>query len=153
VIAEIRRSPVAGLGMAVPWNASAQPLGVEHDGGRLYVHFDLLWWWLKLGILGAVAYPLLLASAALMALRTWRQHQIPELRYFGLASLCAVVGLVAIETTASFTGVDPRFSLLFGAQLGLLATLSRRTSALHRPEPPRATAPQKTERKEFQLAT
>lgn len=153
VVAELRHSPIAGLGMAVPWAASAQSLGVEHPGGRLYVHFALLWWWLKLGVLGAVAYLALLASAALMALRTWRQHQVPEFRYFGLASLCALVGLVAIETTASFTGVDPRFTVLLGAQLGVLAVLSRRSSTLPQAETRRVSTPAELEAGEFQLAT
>ena len=126
VIAEIKRSPIGGLGADVPWVAIARPLGLEHVGGRLYVHFALLWWWLKLGILGAAAYIAVLASLALLAFRTWRRNAIPELRYFGLASLCAVAGLVAIETTASFTGVDARFSVIIGAQLGLLAAMAQR---------------------------
>ncbi len=29
-----------------------------------------------------------------------------------------------MDTTASFTGVDPRFTVLFGAQLGLLALIA-----------------------------
>ena len=153
VIAAIRASPIGGLGMEVPWQATARPLGIEHDAGRLYVHFTLLWWWLKLGILGAIAYLSILASTALMAFRTWRAHQIPELRYFGLASLCAVAGLVAVETTASFTGVDPRFTLLLGAQMGLLAALSRRRSTLPRAGTRQATARSELEADEFQLAT
>jgi hypothetical protein len=153
VVAAIRASQIGGLGMEVPWQATVRPLGIEHDGGRLYVHFTLLWWWLKLGLLGAIAYLSILASTALMAFRTWRQHQIPELRYFGLASLCAVVGLVAVETTASFTGVDPRFTLLLGAQMGVLATLSRRRSTLPKATPPAATAATQDDANEFQLAT
>lgn len=126
VIAEIKHDPIAGLGMNVRWSASAQPLGVEHVDGRLYVHCALLWWWLKLGILGAAAYIALLASTGLLAWRTWRRHRQPAFRYFGLASLCTLAGLVVIETTASFTGVDARFTVLFGAQLGLLAVLADR---------------------------
>lgn len=125
VTAEIKRNPIGGLGADVPWVAIARPLGVEHAGGRLYVHFGLLWWWLKLGVLGAAAYIVLIGSMALLALRAWRRSTAPELRYFGLASLCAVAGLVAIETTASFTGVDARFSVIIGAQLGLLAAIVR----------------------------
>lgn len=130
VIANIKRSPIAGLGIDVPWSASAAPLGVEHVNGRLYVHFGLLWWWMNLGILGAAAYVTVLLSAALLAWRAWRRNQQPALRAFGLASLCALAGLAVIETTASFTGVDARFTILFGAQLGLLAVLAR-----HRAEP------------------
>jgi len=139
VIAEIKQNPIGGLGADVPWVAIARPLGIEHVGGRLYVHFAFLWWWLKLGILGAAAYLALLASMALLGFRTWRRHTIPELRYFGLASLCAVAGLVAIETTASFTGVDARFSVIFGAQLGLLAAMAAK-APLRYPTPWRAPA-------------
>jgi O-Antigen ligase len=125
VIAAIEHSPIAGLGMDVDWSASARPLGVEHENGRQYVHFALLWWWLKLGILGAIAYLAVVISGLILAWRTWRGHQQPMLRYFGLASLCALGGLVVIETTASFTGVDARFTVLLGAQLGLLAVLAQ----------------------------
>jgi O-Antigen ligase len=128
VIAEIKQSPVGGLGADVPWVAIARPLGLEHVGGRLYVHFALLWWWLKLGVLGAGTYIALLVSMALLGFRTWRRHSIPELRYFGLASMCAVAGLVAIETTATFTGVDARFTVIVGAQLGLLAAMAQKSS-------------------------
>jgi O-Antigen ligase len=125
VIAEIKQQPITGLGVDVPWVAIARPLGIEHVGGRLYVHFGLLWWWLKLGVLGAAAYIALLISMAVLAFRTWRRRATPEFRYFGLASLCATAGLVAVETTASFVGVDARFSVIVGAQLGLLAVLAR----------------------------
>ncbi len=139
VIAEIKQSPIGGLGADVPWVAIARPLGLEHVGGRLYVHFALLWWWLKLGVLGAAAYLALLASMAVLAFRTWRRNRIPELRYLGLASLCAVAGLVAIETTATFTGVDARFTAIFGAQLGFLAATAQPRSTYHPPSP--AAAP------------
>jgi O-antigen ligase len=124
VIAEIERHPITGIGLQRGWVASARPLPVEHVDGRLYVHFALLWWWMKLGILGAVAFVAVLLCALLLAWRAWRRNQQPLLRCFGLASLCAVVGLVVIETTASFTGVDARFTVLVAAQLGLLATLA-----------------------------
>jgi O-antigen ligase len=125
VLGEIRRHPITGLGVDVPWEASVQPLSVEHEEGRLYVHFAALWYWLKLGILGLVAYVALLLGAAVLAWRVWRTSAEPMLRAFGLASLCGFAGLVVIETTASFTGVDPRFTVLLGAQIGLLALVAR----------------------------
>ncbi len=36
-----------------------------------------------------------------------------------------MAGLVAMDTTASFTGVDPRFTVLFASQVGLLALAVR----------------------------
>jgi O-antigen ligase len=125
VIAEIKRHPVAGIGVQDDWKATARPLPVEHENGRQYVHFALLWWWMKLGLLGAIAFVSLVLGGLLLSWRTWRQNREPLFRCFGLASLCGIAGLVAVETTASFTGVDARFTVVLAAQLGLLAALQR----------------------------
>jgi hypothetical protein len=125
VLGEIRAHPITGLGLGVPWQATVQPLSVEHEEGRQYVHFAALWYWLKLGILGLAAYIAIMVGAAVLAWRVWRRSAEPLVRAFGLASLCGVAGLVTIETTASFTGIDARFTVLFGAQLGILALLDR----------------------------
>jgi O-antigen ligase len=125
VIAELRRHPVSGLGLEVPWTASARSLPIEANPDHLYVHFAALFWWLKLGILGLLAYVGLVASAAWLALRVWRRAADPLLRAFGLGSLCSVVGLIAIEGTATFTGSDVRFTMLLAAQIGLLAVIDQ----------------------------
>ena len=125
VIAEIRRHPVAGIGLQEDWHASARPLPVEHENGRQYVHFGLLWWWLKLGFLGAIAFVSVIFGGMVLAWRTWRHNREPLFRCFGLASLCGFAGLIAVETTASFTGVDARFTVVIAVQLGLLAALQR----------------------------
>ncbi len=130
VLGEIGEHPITGLGMTIPWAASFRSLPVEHEGGRGYVHFAALWYWLKLGILGLLAYVGLLIASLVLSWRVWRSSREPYLRAFGLASLCGIVGLAVIETTASFTGVDTRFTLLFGVQLGLLGLLDR--TAPHR---------------------
>jgi O-Antigen ligase len=124
VLGAIGQHPITGLGLTIPWAATFRPLSVEHPEGREYVHFAALWFWLKLGILGLFAYVAILAGGALIAWQAWRRSREPVLSAFGLASLCAIAGLVAIDTTASFTGVDPRFTVLFGAQLGLLALIA-----------------------------
>jgi O-antigen ligase len=129
VLGAIAHAPLTGLGVEVPWNATVRPLPVEHEGGRLYVHIATLWYWLKLGILGLVAYVTLLCGAAMLSWRVWRRSHEPAVRAFGLASLSALAGLVVIETTASFTGVDVRFTILLAAQIGLLALLARRSAA------------------------
>jgi O-antigen ligase len=125
VIAEIRSHPVTGLGMTTPWNATARPLPVEHKGGREYVHFAALWFWLKLGVLGFLAYVGFIVAGLRLSWRVWKRSPEPVIAAFGLASLCAIVGLVVIETTATFTGVDARFTILLAAQLGLLGLLAR----------------------------
>jgi len=124
VLGTIREHPITGVGMMVPWQATVRGLSVEHLEGRQYVHFAALWYWLKLGTLGLIAYVTLLLGAAMLAWRVWRHSREPIARAFGLASLCGVAGLAVIETTASFTGVDNRFTVLFGAQVGLLALLA-----------------------------
>ncbi len=125
VLGEIGEHPITGLGLDVPWSASYEPLPAEHEDGREYVHFAALWFYLKLGIVGLVAYVSILVGAALLAWRVWRRSREPVLRAFGLASLCAFAGLAVMDTTASFTGVDQRFTVLLAMQLGLLAILAR----------------------------
>jgi O-Antigen ligase len=129
VLGAIGEHPITGLGMQVPWTAGFRGLSVEHLDGRQYVHFAALWYWLKLGILGLVAYITLLIGAAVLAWRVWSRGRQPSARAFGLASLCGLAGLVVIETTASFTGVDARFTVLFGAQVGLLGLLARQAES------------------------
>jgi hypothetical protein len=128
VLAAIGRNPIAGAGLFAEWSASTRPLPIEHEGGRLYVHFDALWFWFKLGILGLLAYLSLLAGTALLSWRVWHSGREPLTRAYGLACLCGVAGLAVIETTGSFTGVDTRFTILLAAQIGGLALLARRAS-------------------------
>jgi O-antigen ligase len=128
VLGAIREHPITGLGLGVSWKATVQALSVEHEEGRQYVHFAALWFWLKLGILGLAAYIAIMAGSLVLAWRVWRRSAEPMVRAFGLASFCGVTGLAVIETTASFTGIDARFTVLFAAQIGLLALLDK-TSA------------------------
>jgi len=130
VLNAIGEHPITGLGIQVPWAATFRGLPVDHKGEpRQYVHFAALWYWMKLGILGLVAYLMLLIGAAALAWRVWRRSHEPFGRAFGLASLCGLAGLAVAETTASFTGVDARFTVLFGAQLGLLGLIAGRVTS------------------------
>lgn len=122
VLAELRRHPVTGLGIAVPWGGR-YPLPLEHPGGRTYVHVVVLYLWLKLGLLGLAAYIALQLGAFAAAARVWRRDPDPLRRALGLGALGSLVGLVVAETTASFTAVDYRFSLIEPIVLGLLAAL------------------------------
>jgi O-antigen ligase/polysaccharide polymerase Wzy-like membrane protein len=125
VLNAIREHPITGLGVTIPWTAQVQTLSLEHEEGRQYVHFAALWFWLKLGVLGLLAYVGVLLGSMALAWQVWRSSREPLLGAFGLGSLCGIAGLVAIDTTASFTGVDARFTVLLGAQVGLLALLAR----------------------------
>jgi hypothetical protein len=122
----IKAEPVSGLGIGVPWQATARPLPVEVNPEHQYVHFAVLFWWLKLGVLGLLAYVGMLVAGVLMSLRVWRRSNVAVIRAFGLGSLCSMVGLAVIETTATFSGGDLRFTLLFAGQLALLSALWRR---------------------------
>jgi O-antigen ligase len=124
VLAELRASPVAGLGVGVQWHATERALSIDRPDGRKYVHMAALWYWLKLGVLGLVAYVGLVLAALALSWRVWRRAPDPVARAFGLASLAGMAGLAVIETTASFTGVDARFTVAIAAQLGLLAALA-----------------------------
>ncbi len=125
VLGTLKQHPITGLGMKVPWPATFRTPSIEYENGRQYVHFVSLWFWLKMGILGLLAYLMLMGGAMLLAWRVWRRHSEQWASVFGLASLCGLAGLMVAETTASFTGVDPRLTVLLSAQIGLLALLSR----------------------------
>lgn len=125
VLGVIGEHPITGIGISVPWSAGFRVLSVEHEHGREYVHFAALWFWLKLGILGLAAYISFLLGALVLAWQAWQRSHEATLRAFGLASLCGLVGLAAIEATASFTGVDPRMTVLLATQVGLLAIIVR----------------------------
>ena len=143
VWAEIKEKPITGFGILVPWNSSKRPLPVEHEEAREYVHFAALWWWMKMGILGLLAYLALLIATARLAWRVWRERTETIFRAFGLASLCAVAGLLVAETTATFTGAELRFTIVFAAQIGLLALLTslpKREESEPEPAPERAIA-------------
>jgi O-antigen ligase len=125
VVATLKADPITGLGFGVGWRATERPLPVEVNPDHEYVHFALLYWWMKLGILGALAYLAFLASGLLLSFGVWRRGSEPLFRAFGLGSMCSFVGLAVIETTATFTGPDARMTLVLGAQLALLAVLWR----------------------------
>ena len=89
VLAEIRAHPITGLGVTIPWEATAQTLSLEvRQEGRQYVHFAALWFWLKLGILGLFAYSGMMIASMWLAWQAWRASDEPLLRAFALASLC-----------------------------------------------------------------
>jgi O-Antigen ligase len=127
VVAALREHPITGLGVKVPWQATERSLPVEVNPDHTYVHFAALYWWLKLGVLGLAAFLAMMASALALSWRVWRSAREPLLRAVGLASLAAFVGLLAIESTASFTGIESRFTFAFAAQLGLLAVIARQS--------------------------
>jgi hypothetical protein len=124
VLAEIRRSPFLGIGLGVPWTVT-QPLPVELEDGRLYTHTVALWYWLKLGLAGLVAYAWLVAATVVTAFAVARRSATPLVRVAALAIGVAAVGMVVAETTGSFTGVSDRYTVLVALLLGWLAAARR----------------------------
>jgi O-antigen ligase len=131
----LKEKPITGLGINVSWNSSCRPLPIEHEEAREYVHFAALWWWMKMGILGLLAYFALLIGTARLAWRVWRERTETIFRAFGLASLCGVAGLVVAETTATFTAAELRFTIVLAIQIGLLALITLLPRADREQEP------------------
>jgi O-antigen ligase len=124
VLAELRAHPVLGLGLGVPWKAR-YALSEEHEGGRLYTHVVALWYWLKLGAVGLLAYVWLMAAGIIGAHRLSARGATPLLRAVGLGVAVGFLGLAVAETTGSFTGVDVRFTILVPVVLGWVAAALR----------------------------
>jgi O-antigen ligase len=124
VLAELRAHPVGGLGFGVPWRAT-QALPFEWEGGRTYVHNAFLLHWLRSGALGALAYISLLLTLLVTGYRLAGRLRDGRLQAVTLAVAAAVPGLMLIELTAAYGGVDIRFSVVVGAIVGWVAALSR----------------------------
>jgi len=122
VIANIEDHPLTGIGLGVPWKVHT-PLAESHD--RRYVHFALLWFWVELGPLGAIAYLALMGAGLWTARSVWRRHPDPIVQIGAIAAFGAIVGVMIVELTAAFTGIEARFSLVLAAGFGWLAAAWR----------------------------
>ena len=128
VRAEIGRHPVFGIGLGVPW-AARYPLAQALPGGRQYTHVVVFWYWLKLGLLGVFAYLWIMVAGVRTGLRVWRTDLDPRIQGAGLGLAAALVGLAVAETTGSFSGVEPRETVLLAVMLGWLAAAQRLRTA------------------------
>jgi hypothetical protein len=131
VLHDVLKRPLFGLGIGVPWVAN-RAISIDFAGARQYSHFLPLWYWMKMGILGLFAYFWLMATALYVAYSLWRRHPDGLHRAIGLAAFAGFAGLMVVETTASFTGVDTRFSMIVGAAIGWLAAAQ---ATMSEPEP------------------
>jgi O-Antigen ligase len=131
VLKDLAQRPFFGLGIGVPWVAH-RAVSIDFNGSRQYVHFLPLWYWMKMGIFGLIAYIWLFGTALWMSFSIWRRHPDGLHRSIGLAAFAGFAGLMVVETTASFTGVDTRFSIVVGAALGWLAAAR---ATMRDPEP------------------
>jgi O-antigen ligase len=124
VIANLKEHPLTGVGLGVSWKVH-YPIAEAHD--RSYVHVALLWFWLELGPLGAISYILLMGAGLWASVRVWRHHPDPLIQVGAIACFATFLGIVFVELTTTFTGVEPRFSIMVGALLGWLAAAWRDT--------------------------
>lgn len=129
VIANLEEHPLTGIGLGVPWKVK-YPLAEAHD--RRYVHFALLWFWLAFGPLGAIAYLVLMGSGLWTAAMIWRRHPDSLVQVGAIACFGAILAVMIVELTTTFTAIEPRFSIVLGAGFGWLA-------AAWRDLPPRRT--------------
>ena len=124
VLAEIRSSPLVGLGLAVPWRET-YPLSVtqvtQPGAGELYVHMAVLWFWLKLGVLGVIAYLGYMLTAIAAGIRVFRRHPDARIRAAGAGAAGGLLGLAVVEATATILGTDLRTTVLVGCTVGLLS--------------------------------
>lgn len=130
VIENIEANTLTGIGLGVPW-AVHQPLAEDHD--RRYAHVAVLWYWLAFGPLGVLAYLAVMATGLWAASRVWSRHPDPIVQIAALAGFGAILGLMIVELTATFTGVEPRVSLVLGGALGWLAAAWRDLPAKPKP--------------------
>jgi hypothetical protein len=122
VVENIEANPLTGIGLGVRWKVH-QPLAEAHD--RRYVHLAALWYWLAFGVLGLIAYVAVFGTGLVTAARIWRRHPDEIVQVCAIACFGAILGLGIVELTATFTGIEPRVSLILGAALGWLAAAWR----------------------------
>jgi hypothetical protein len=141
VLAKISASPIVGVGLAVPWTEQ-YPLSVENPGGRLYVHMAVLWFWLKLGVTGLIAYLGYMLTAIVVGIQVFRRHRDPRIRVAAAGAAGGLAGLMVVETTATFLGTDLRMTVVVGCIVGLLSVARTQArsptaaSATDEPPPP-----------------
>jgi O-antigen ligase len=134
VIANLEEHPLTGIGLGVPWRIH-YPTAEDLD--RRYTHLAPLAYWLDFGPLGLVAYVALFGSFLWVSLGVFRRHLDPVIKICALAIFGAILALIVVELTATFTGVDPRVSIVLGAALGWLSVAWRQLPERERREAPR----------------
>ncbi|MCW2982127.1 MAG: hypothetical protein JWO14_3854 [Solirubrobacterales bacterium] len=133
VIANLHEHPLTGLGLGVPWRIH-YPTAEALD--RRYTHLAVLAYWLEMGPLGVIAYIALFGSFLWVSFDVFRRHLDPVVKIVSLAIFGAILGLIVVELTATFTGVDPRVSIILGAALGWLSVAWKQLPERHQRDAP-----------------
>ena len=123
--ANIEASPLFGLGfgreyafiVSVP-DLSWWPLW------HFVAHNNVLWLWLKLGILGFIAFFVLMGAAITRGVQLARVLTVPELRTFAAIATVGIVS-VLVFSYVDIALVSGRVTVFLGVLLGTLAALDR----------------------------
>lgn len=124
ILLALEREPLTGIGIGVDW-PTRYPLPFEGANLHQYSHLGPLWWWMKAGVLGGLAYLAVLASITWTGLRVWRRHPDELVRCGALAAAVGALGFVTVELAASIMGTDERGTALLACTMGLLAVAYR----------------------------
>ncbi len=124
VVPAIARQPLEGLGIGVQWPETS-PLPFEFPFNHYFSHVAFLYWWMTCGLMGALAYLVLMGSAIVTGVRSWWRAQDPLLRVVGLAIGLAMLGMMVVELTTTVVGNDVRGTGLIATSIGILAVIYR----------------------------
>lgn len=130
----IQSHPVVGIGLTAPYLSSVQFQYQEPT----YLHNNVLWVWLKFGILGLLALLWLFWRVAAIALQTARDLRAgPGLTEAGttLAAAATLLGFFVAMLTASFLTASVRPPAIAGLLLALAGTHAVGIRAASKPLP------------------
>ncbi len=121
VVPQVVAHPMTGLGLGVAWRETERPVSIWFSDQFLYDHVTVIWWWLKLGIFGLVAYLALMGTLVVSAYRLWRLAQETLVRAIGMGVLAGTVGLLIAEQTNAATGVQFRLTVVLAVVIGWIS--------------------------------
>lgn len=136
----IRSAPLTGLGFGRPYRFyEPQPSLVT--SGFVYwtyiTHNAIFWVWMKMGVIGFIAFWLLLGSAIVQGLKSFRQLSDPTLRVLAIT----IAGLVVMQILFSYGDLGLTYArpmIFLGCMLGVLVRLPGLDQAAHRQSPDKA---------------
>lgn len=88
-------------------------------------HNNVLWIWLKSGVIGFVAFFWVMGSAVMIAANLVRTRVLPEARVFALLALAAFITTIVVSYVDIALVDGGRITVLLGTLMGSLGTLTR----------------------------
>lgn len=124
VLLALEKQPLTGLGVGVEWK-TRYPMPFEGNDLHAYAHVGILWWWMRAGLLGGIAYLAVLGTTAWVGIRLARRHPDPLIAAASLAAGVSVFGYLIVELASAVLGADQRGTAALGVVIGLLAVAWR----------------------------